>query len=145
MSLKYSIVKRKDMSANAPADARLFYGQTRAANKISFNKLCEAVASHRTASRGDVMLVIDGLIHVMIDRLSEGDVLKLDGFGSFQLIAGSKGSSTAETFNTSLFKRARIVFRPGVLLRELTNNVKYEKLQTTTVTVTEDCDKEHVY
>ena len=103
------------------------------------------MASHSTASRGDVMLVIDGLIHVMIDRLSEGDVLKLDGFGSFQLIAGSKGSSTAETFNTALFKRARIVFRPGVLLRELTNNVKYEKLQTTTVTVTEDCDKEHVY
>ena len=54
-------------------------------------------------------------------------------------------SSTAETFNTALFKRARIVFRPGVLLRELTDNVKYEKLQTTTVTVTEDCDKEHVY
>ena len=45
-----------------------------------------------------------------------------------------------------MFKRPKIVFRPGAKLRDIINNAKFEKqlVKTVSVTVTEECDKEHV-
>lgn len=142
MALQFSLVKRKDMHKNAPADQEMYYGMTRATNKLDFNKLCEAVANHSTASRGDVMLVLDGLIFVMTERLQEGSVIQMGNFGNFQMVAGSKGVLTEVEFATSLFNKAKITFRPGALLRDLPAKVRYEKAST--VTVTEECTKEHV-
>ena len=62
MALKYHLVQRLDKSKDAAAGSKLYYGQIRAQQKLEFNKLCEIIASYSTASRGDVMLVIDGLL-----------------------------------------------------------------------------------
>lgn len=144
MSLNYTLIKRKNMEKDAPVDSKLVYGSTRATSRMDFNKLCDAVAGHSTASRGDVMLVLEGLIHTMTERLSDGTVIQMGNFGNFRMIAGSKGAATEEEFTTSLFKKPRIVFCPGMLLRNLSINAKFEKLQNVTVTVPEVCTKEHV-
>ncbi|MDD4417879.1 MAG: hypothetical protein PHH81_03510, partial [Bacteroides graminisolvens] len=98
-----------------------------------------------TASRCDVMLVLEGLIYILTERLQAGTVVSMGNFGNFRMVAGSVGAVTEEEFNTSMFKKPRIIFKPGILLREVTNNAKFEKLPTVTVNVTEQCDKEHVY
>ena len=92
-----------------------------------------------------LMLVLEGLIYILTERLQAGTVVSMGNFGNFRMVAGSVGASTEEEFNTSMFKKPRIIFKPGILLREVNNNAKFEKLPTVTVTVTEQCDKEHVY
>jgi len=144
MALSYSLIKRKNMEKDAPLGSKLVYGSTRVTSRMDFNKLCDAVASHSTASRGDVMLVLEGLIYILTERLQDGTVIEMGNFGNFRMVAGSKGAVTEEEFTTSLFKKPRIIFRPGALLRDLSGDAKFEKLQTVTVTVTEVCNKEHV-
>ena len=86
MALKYHLVQRLDKSKDAAAGSKLYYGQIRAQQKLEFNKLCEIIASYSTASRGDVMLVIDGLLYVMRQHLENGEVVQVGDFGNFRML-----------------------------------------------------------
>ena len=145
MALQFTVVRRKDMRKNA-ADSKLFYGQTKASMKMDFDKFCVAVASYCTASSADVKAVLDATTHTLASRLAEGYVVQLQDLGNFQMLAGSAGADTELDFSTLMFKRPKIVFRPGAKLRDIINNAKFEKqlVKTVSVTVTEECDKEHV-
>ena len=48
-------------------------------------------------------------------------------FGSFRMVAGSKGSPTIDGFSTALFNRAHIVFYPGTMLKNIVNTVSFER------------------
>ena len=146
MALQFTVVKRKDMRKDAAADSKQFYGQTKASLKVDFDKFCDSVASYCTASSADVKAVLDAMTHTLVTRLSEGCVVQLQDLGNFQMLAGSQGSDTELDFTTDMFKRAKIVFRPGAKLRDIINNAKFEKqlVKTVSVPVPEECDKEHV-
>ena len=61
------------------------------------------------------------------EALSDGESVHLGEFGSFRMVAGSKGSATVDGFTTALFNRAHIVFYPGTMLINLVNNVSFER------------------
>lgn len=142
MAISYHLVLRPDMSKNAEKDAKLFYAQTRSSKKVSFEKLCTMISTRSTAFTGDVMLVIEGLLSVMEERLAEGDVIQMGRLGNFRMTAGSKGVATEKDFTTSLFKTARIVFSPGTMLTELRKGTQFEKQSIQVKEVL--CDKDHV-
>jgi len=128
MSLSYHIVQRPDKHKDAEEGATLYYGQVRVRQTVSFDRLCETIADRSTASKGDVQLVIDGLLHVLSQNLAEGNVVQVGDFGNFRMNAGSSGAATAEEFTTSLFKNGKIIFTPGAKLKQLTEDLKFEKI-----------------
>ena len=81
MSLKYRIVLKKDMSKGAAQKAQLYYGQIRSIDKISYKKLCELVAGYGSAKKGEVSLVIDGLLFVLKEQLESGNVVQMGDWG----------------------------------------------------------------
>ena len=105
MPLIYTLVKRKDMSKDAASGATLYHAQTSITKKLTLNKICTRIENICTASRGEIILVLDGLIKVMNEALSDGESIHLGEFGSFRMVAGSKGSATVDGFNTALFNR----------------------------------------
>ena len=125
MPLKFRLVKRRDMSKDAAEGAELYYAQTSITKKVDLNRICSRISKYSTASRGDILLVLDGLLSVMNESL--GESVHLGDFGSFRMVAGSKGSSTEKDFNTSLFHRAHIVFYPGTMLTDTIRNASFEK------------------
>lgn len=127
MPLKYRLVKRKDMSKDAAEGAELYYAQTSISKKVDLNRICSRISKYSTVSRGDILLVLDGLITVMNESLADGESIHLGDFGSFRMVAGSKGSSTEKDFNSSLFNRAHIVFYPGTMLMDIVRDASYEK------------------
>ena len=134
MPLIYTLVKRKDMSKDAASGATLYHAQTSITKKLTLNKICTRIENICTASRGEIILVLDGLIKVMNEALSDGESIHLGEFGSFRMVAGSKGTENEKDFNVSLFNKARIVFSPGTMLNEIRKNAKYEKMDTESVT-----------
>ena len=115
MPLIYTLVKRKDMSKDAASGATLYHAQTSITKKLTLNKICTRIENICTASRGEIILVLDG------------ESVHLGEFGSFRMVAGSKGSATVDGFTTALFNRAHIVFYPGTMLINLVNNVSFER------------------
>ena len=129
MALNYHLVKRPDMRKDAAAGSELYYAPVRALKKVSFAKLCSMIAMRSTAFIGDVMLVIEGLLSVMQERLEEGDIISMGRLGNFRMVAGSKGAATKDDFNTSLFNDARIVYVSGTMLADIKKNAKFEELK----------------
>ena len=97
MPLIYTLVKRKDMSKDAASGATLYHAQTSITKKLTLNKICTRIENICTASRGEIILVLDGLIKVMNEALSDGESVHLGEFGSFRMVAGSKGSACGGT------------------------------------------------
>lgn len=129
MPLSFHVVKRPDMSKDAAEGAQLYYGQIRSLKKVSFQKLCDMIAMRSTAFIGDVMLVVEGLLSVMQERLEEGDIIQMGRLGNFRMVAGSKGAATVDDFDTSLFKNARIVYVPGTMLNDIRKSATYEEIK----------------
>ena len=79
MPLIYTLVKRKDMSKDAASGATLYHAQTSITKKLTLNKICTRIENICTASRGEIILVLDGLIKVMNEALSDGESVHLGG------------------------------------------------------------------
>lgn len=140
MSIKYRLVQRKDLSKGAAEDAKKFYASVNNTGQYDFQTTCERIASYSTASRGDVMLVMDGLVMCLKEALLRGEVVQLGDLGNFQINVGSTGVATEEEFQVTMMRRPRILFRPGKILKEVLQNVSFEKLPV----VLKECDKEHI-
>ncbi len=140
MSLKYHLVERKDMRKDAASDAKLFYPQIRSGEKISFEKLCEAISGHTTASKGDVQIVISGLLYMLRMYLDLGLIVQVGELGNFRMSAGSTGVADKEDFKVSLFKKAKVVFTAGNLLRDVADKATFDEIPP----VKEPCDRLHV-
>ncbi len=107
MALKYHVVERRDMRKDAAEGSTLFYGQIRAQEKISFEKLCNAISGHTTASKGDVQVVISGLLYMLKEYLDLGLIVQVGELGNFRLTAGCKGADTKEGFNTFILRKGK--------------------------------------
>lgn len=141
MSLKYHLVQRKDLRKDAAPGAKLYYPQIRSGEKISFEKLCEAVSGHTTASRGDVQIVISGLLYMLKMYLDLGLIVQVGELGNFRLTAGAPGVKEKDDFHVSLFKKGKVVFTPGKILREIAEKSTFDALLPAGE---EDCNRLHV-
>lgn len=73
------------------------------------------------------MAVLEALVQLLPDYLTDGRSVKLGDFGSFRLTLSSEGADTAETFNSSMIKKSKLHFRPGKLIRDALTTIEYEK------------------
>ncbi len=140
MSVRYKLVKRKDLSKNAPAGSQKFYASVNSNGMLAYKQMCESIAAYSTASPGDVHLVLDGLLFVLKDSLLRGEIVQMGDFGNFQINVGSSGTSTAEEFKANLIRKPRIVFRPSVSLKEILNKVSFERINMEAPSVTPPAD-----
>ena len=102
MSVKYKLVLKKDLTKGAAADAKRYYASANVTGMMDFDTICDVVADRSTASDGDVALVLLGL--------------------------GSSGVVNADDFHASLIRKPRIIYSPGVKLREMIAKVSIERI-----------------
>lgn len=134
MSVRYKLVLRKDLSKDAVAGTKKYYVSVNSNGTLGFKEMCEEISGLSTASRGDVMVVMDGLLYCMKRALLRGEIVQLGELGNFQVNTGSKGTATVEDFKASLIYKPRIVFRPGTLLKDTLGKVSFERIITPVVT-----------
>ena len=92
MPIKYRLVLRKDMTKGAAAGSKLYYAVNKSTGTCDFEELCDQIADRSTASRGDVQVVVDGLLYILKQRLQKGETVQLGDLGHFQAVIGSKGT-----------------------------------------------------
>ncbi|GHV26083.1 hypothetical protein FACS1894176_06090 [Bacteroidia bacterium] len=73
------------------------------------------------------LAVLNDLTKVLKRHLANGEIVRFGDFGTFQVGISSEGAETEAKFNSSLIKSPKVVFRPGVDLKEMLATLKYEK------------------
>lgn len=126
MPVKYNLSEKGN--PGNPAAPKKFYANAKSTGEVTFRSLSKEIAEgSTTVSDTDVMAVLNDLTKVLSRHLSDGKIVRFGDFGSFQISVSSEGAETASKFNANMIKGAKILFRPGIDLRDMLATVKYEK------------------
>jgi predicted histone-like DNA-binding protein len=126
MSVKYVVVEKGNPAK--PGDPKKWYANTKSNGEVTLKALGKEITQRSTVNHADTLAVLEALTQVLTDQLSEGKIVRFGDFGSFQVSLGSGGAETKEKYTASLIKSKKVLFRPGVDLKEMLNNLKFEKL-----------------
>lgn len=126
MPVNFSLTQRGNPSD--PSAPKKFYANAKSSGEVTFRSLSKEIAAgSTTVSDTDVLAVLNDLSKALARHLGEGKIVRFGDFGSFSLSLSSEGAETEGKFRAAMITRARIAFRPGVDLKEMLNNIKFEK------------------
>lgn len=126
MAVKFKVVEKGNPLK--PTDPKKHYATAVAAGEISLKQLSKRISTMSTVNSGDILAVLDLLIQTMSEELSEGNIVRLGDFGSFQLSISAEGQATPDKVNGTTVKNTKIVFRPGKDLKNVAKTVSFEKV-----------------
>ena len=125
-SVTYSVSPRvnpRDKDA-----APKYYAQAQARGDVNIRDMAARIQSTCTVTKADVYAVLVALEDVIVEALQNGEIVRLGELGTFQLSLSGKGAATEEDFDTSLIKKARINFRPGLTLADMLGSLSFSKV-----------------
>ncbi|MDR2979843.1 MAG: HU family DNA-binding protein [Bacteroidales bacterium] len=127
MAVTY-ILTQKGNPGNPDAPKK-FYAQAKASGELTLKKLSKEISEgSTTVSDTDVLAVLNDLTKILKRHLDNGEIVRFGDFGTFQISVSGEGAETEEKYRPSMIKTKKVVFRPGVDLKEMLNNVTFRKL-----------------
>ena len=127
MSLKFTVVARKNLSKGAPEDSKLFYAQARQMGTVGIDELCDEIAETCTLTSADLKCALDRLAWSIAKHAKEGRSVQVGELGTFRMSISSKGVETEEQMNATLIRKANLLFYPGKRLRSARKEARFEK------------------
>jgi predicted histone-like DNA-binding protein len=126
MAVKYGLIQKGNPSnQDAP---KKWYASAKSTGELTFKKLSKEISEgSTTVSDTDVLAVLNDLTKILKRHLENGEIVRFGDFGSFQVSIGGEGAETEAQYHSSMIKTKKVVFRPGVDLKEMLNNLKFEK------------------
>jgi predicted histone-like DNA-binding protein len=126
MAVKFKLTERANpLNPDAP---KKWYAQAKSSGELTFRKLGKEVASaSSTVSDTDMIAVLNDLTKVLCHHLANGQIVRFGDFGSFQITIGSSGADRPEKFNQSMIRSAKVVFRPGIDLKNTLATLKFKR------------------
>ena len=128
MPVRYSVHARVD--PRDPLAPRRFYPIARCSGETSLRQISKRIASMSTVNSGDVLAVLDLLVQVMEEELSDGRLVRLGDLGTFRLNLQCSGAATEQEVNNTHVQKARLRFKPGEQLAAALLTLSYEKIRS---------------
>jgi predicted histone-like DNA-binding protein len=127
----FSVKKR--VNPRAPEDPRRYYAFPKTSGSVDLRELAKRISRESTVSMMDTLAVLEGIFQVIPDYLMEGNIVDLGQLGSLRLSLSSDGAENPDEFNSSLIKRANILFRPGSEFKDQLKAVKFTRVKDASV------------
>ena len=125
MAVKYNVIQKA--YPGDPTGPKKFYASSVADGEVSLRNLSKEIAQTSSVSESDVYATLIDLAKMLSKHLSDGKIVRLGDFGSFQISISSEGMDAMNKVNSASIKSAKILFRPGLDLRDTLATLKYEK------------------
>ena len=122
--MKYKLIKRSNPQNKSQ---RKWYASPVNEGKITKKDINKVIVSMSSLSRGEVSNVIENLFEVIPTYLLMGKSVNLGEFGTFRLSFSSEGVENPEEFTSELINGVKVIFTPGVELKNVLKTVKFEK------------------
>lgn len=126
-AVTYSVVSRKN--PNEPELPPKFYAQAQSRGDADIRTLSDRIELMCTVTRADVMAVLVALESTIKDSLSNGEIVHLGELGSLKMSLSSKGAASKEEFYPSMILKSRILFHPGMTLKDMQKSLRFERVE----------------
>ena len=90
--------------------------------------MAERIQSTCTVHKTDVFAVLIALEDVVKDAIQNGEIVRLGELCTLQVGLSGKGTLTEEEYEDTNIKKARINFRPGPVLANALETLKFTKV-----------------
>ena len=125
-SVTYSVVPR--INPREKDEAPKYYAQAQARGDISLRDMAERIQASCTVHKSDVYAVLVALEDVVAEAIQNGEIVRLGDLCTLQVSLSGKGALTEEDYTTDLIKRAKINFRPGLVLSNALASLSFSKV-----------------
>ena len=127
MPIPFTVIQKGNPSR--PQEPKKFYASAKSSGEVTFKALSKEISSgSTTVSDTDVLAVLNDLSKVLSKHLSEGKIVRFGDFGSFQISISSEGMDAENKVTAAQIKSNKIIFRPGIDLKDMLSTAKYEKI-----------------
>lgn len=127
MPIPFTVIQKGNPSK--PQEPKKFYASAKSSGEVTFKALSKEISSgSTTVSDTDVLAVLNDLSKVLSKHLSEGKIVRFGDFGSFQISISSEGMDAENKVTAAQIKSNKIIFRPGIDLKDMLSTAKYEKI-----------------
>lgn len=125
MPVPYVLVQRGNPAK--PSDPKKYYAQLKSGGEVTLRQLIKEISARSTVSGADVTAVLESLLEIVPEKLSQGQIVRLGDLGSFSASVTSEGVASEEDFHASMIKKYSIRFRSGKELKKAVATVEYRK------------------
>ena len=123
MSIRLHKVVRKN--PQNPAEAKYYLTQSKKGT-VGLDEAAKEIAVDEDMSEGNVHATLIGLTRHLSRYIKNGDTVRLGNFGSFHLSVQSDGKDTPEELTTHDVRHTKVVFLPGVELKQALEHLSFE-------------------
>ena len=128
MSVKYRLIKRKNLGGDKDQVPEKIYVQPVYSELVQFEEILQDIVEAGIPTN-QVKGVADRMNHLIKKHLAAGRRVQFGELGNFRYGVGSVGGNPNEKFDSDLIKVPKVVFSPGSALRKAKKNTEYEKFQ----------------
>jgi predicted histone-like DNA-binding protein len=125
--MKYKIIKKSNpQNPNGPKKK---YASPVNVGTMVLKRIAKEISSRSSLTIGDVENVLYNLLEVLPIFLKIGMSIQLGDFGTFRLTLASEGVNEDEEFTVAKIKGVRVVFTPGIELKNALKDITFEELK----------------
>jgi predicted histone-like DNA-binding protein len=122
--MKYKVVLKGNPSN--PDAPKKKYAVSSGTGKFTIKNFAKEIAGRSSLTRGDVENVLNNFIDELPTFLKLGLSVKLGDFGTLRLNPVSEGVDADKEFTAANIKGVKVIFTPGVELKESLKDVSFE-------------------
>jgi len=126
MSIKYTVIERGEPGVTGGGTKR-WYAQVKTDGEMTIDDLVKEIEKFSALSEADIRGVIIALENVIQKELANSKIIRLDKLGSFYPSLSSASAESADKFNVSLIKGAKVNYRPGKRITDALNTATFAK------------------
>lgn len=126
MSIKYTVIERGEPGVTGGGTKR-WYAQVKTDGEMTIDDLVKEIEKFSALSEADIRGVIIALENVIQKELANSKIIRLDKLGSFYPSLSSASAVSADKFNVSLIKGAKVNYRPGKRITDALNTATFTK------------------
>jgi predicted histone-like DNA-binding protein len=125
--MKYKLIEKKN--PQAPQTPGKYYANAVNAGRFTIKNIAKEIAGRSSLTVGDTENVLENLLEELPTFLKLGLSVQLGDFGTMRLSLSSEGADTPEAFKRDMIKNAKVIFTPGVDLKNALKDITYEEVK----------------
>ncbi|MFY8068664.1 MAG: HU family DNA-binding protein [Flavobacterium sp.] len=127
MPVRFKMIPKKNNLVSPPEVK--YYPCAVSQGEVNLDDLARIVASRTTMSRPDCFGVIMALSDVIGESLANGNIVKVDNLGTFQLNLTGTAADSEDALGKSNIKEAKINYRPSKELKNRMKKIIYKRIR----------------
>jgi predicted histone-like DNA-binding protein len=127
MTVQFKMIPKQNNLVSPPQVN--YYPCAVSVGKVHLDDLAPLIAGRSTTSRADCYGVIIALSDVIGEVLSNGNIVKIDNLGTFQLVLQGTSSETEDALGKSNIKGAKINYKPSKHLKTKMGRNTYQRMR----------------